>query len=157
MAAAESDRFEWAVEFTASLVVHLQHAGFLVHMHESAAPQLAAVENTTLFLESLATVTLSSVPERLDVALAAGGRQSGRAPGSMFAIISDADDELVEALSSRRSAYELAIAFLVMPDDDSVSLPLSRAGWSCVAVRPGDSPEAAWLAVVEGEGRRHAS
>jgi len=36
LAAAESDRFEWAVGFAASLVVHLQHSGFLVHMHESA-------------------------------------------------------------------------------------------------------------------------
>lgn len=153
---AESERFEWAVEFTASLVVHLQHSGFLVHMHESAEPQLSSVENTTLFLESLATVALSTAPARMDSILA-GGAAAGRTPGSMFAIISDADPELMEVLAARRSTYELAVAFLIMPDDASVSLPLSTAGWTCVIVRPGDSAEDAWLAVVDREGGRRAS
>jgi uncharacterized protein (DUF58 family) len=157
LATAESDRFEWAVGFAASLVVHLQHSGFLVHMHESADAQLASVENTTRFLESLATVALSPVPAPMDAILASGGGRSSRTPGSMFAIISDPDTELVETLARRRSSYELAVAFLVMPDDVSVSLPLNTAGWTCVVVREGDTAEAAWLAVVEGEGARRAS
>jgi uncharacterized protein (DUF58 family) len=153
---AESDRFEWAVEFAASLVVHLQRSGFLVHMHESAEQQLALVENTTLFLESLATVALSVVPAPMEAVLA-GGSDSGRIPGSMFAIISDADTELLDALVARRSSYELAVAFLVMPDDDSAAVALGRAGWTCVTVRAGDSAENAWLAVVDREGGRRAS
>lgn len=157
LATAESDRFEWAVGFAASLVVHLQHSGFLVHLHESADAQLASVENTTRFLESLATVALSPVPVPMDAILASGGGQSSRTPGSMFAIISDPDTELVEALARRRNSYELAVAFLVMPEDVSVSLPLNSAGWTCVVVREGDTAEAAWLAVVEGEGARRAS
>ena len=157
LAAAESDRFEWAVGFTASLVVHLQHSGFLVHMHESAEPQLAAVENTTHFLESLATVGLSPIPAPMDVVLGGGNGHSGRTPGSLFAIISDADAELLDVLTARRGSYELAVAFLVMADDASVSLPLSKAGWTCVQVRPGDTAEDAWLAVVDTDGRRRAS
>ncbi|MEX1079080.1 MAG: DUF58 domain-containing protein [Homoserinimonas sp.] len=153
---AESDRFEWAVEFTASLVVHLQHSGFIVHMHESAQQQLSSVENTTHFLESLATIGLSPEPLPMDVMLA-GGAEAGRTPGSMFAVISDADAELVDTLAARRSNYELAVAFLIMPDDASVSLPLSKAGWTCVIVRPGDSAEDAWLAVVDSDGGRRAS
>ena len=115
------------------------------------------MENTTRFLESLATVALSSVPAPMDAILASGGGQSSRTPGSMFAIISDPDTELVETLARRRSSYELAVAFLVMPEDVSVSLPLNTAGWTCVVVREGDTAEAAWLAVVEGEGARRAS
>jgi uncharacterized protein (DUF58 family) len=157
LAAGESDRFEWAVGFAASLVVHLQHAGFLVHMHESAEPQLAGVENTTLFLESLAMVRLSHVPAPMDVVLTSGSEHPGRRPGSIFAIISDADAELLEVLTSRRSRYELAVAFLVMADDASASVPLSRAGWTCVSVRPGDTAEDAWLAAVQSDGRRRAS
>jgi uncharacterized protein (DUF58 family) len=157
LAGAESERFEWAVGFAASLVVHLQRSGFLVHMHESAGPQLAPVENTTHFLESLATVALSRVPAPMDLVLAGGRGQSGRTLGSIFAIISDADAELLEVLTARRSSYGLAVAFLVMADDASVSLPLSKAGWTCVFVRPGDSAEDAWLAVVDNDGRRRAS
>ncbi len=156
LAGAESERFEWAVEFVASLVVHLQRSGFLVHMYETAEHQLASVESTTLFLESLATVALSPVPEPMEVALS-GGETAGRTPGSMFAIISDADADLLDGLVARCSSYELAVAFLVMPDDASVSLPLSRAGWTCVTVRPGDTAEDAWLAVVDREGARRAS
>jgi uncharacterized protein (DUF58 family) len=153
---AESDRFDWAVNFTASLVVHLQHSGFLVHMNESAQQQLSSVENTTHFLESLATVSLSPTAVPMDTMLASRA-ESGRTPGSMFAIISDADPELMEALTARRSSYELAVAFLIMPDDASASLPLTTAGWTCVIVRPGDSAEDAWLAVVDREGGRRAS
>lgn len=156
LTAAESDRFEWAVEFTASLVVHLQHSGFLVHMHETAEQQLSAVENTTHFLESLATVELSAAALPMDVALA-NSSESGRIPGSMFAIVSDADAELVDLLAARRSSYELAVAFLVMPDDDSIAVTLSRAGWTCVTVQPGDSAEGVWLAVVDRDGVRRAS
>lgn len=150
--AIESDRFEWAIEFAGSLVVHLQRSGFVVHLHETAPVQLASVENTTRFLESLATVQLTPVPLRMEQVLGAAG-QAGRAPGSMFAVLSDADDDIVDALASRRSSYELAVAFLVHPDDDAAVARLSRAGWTCVVVRPGDSPEAAWLAVVDGATR----
>ena len=156
LTAAESDRFEWAVEFTASLVVHLQHSGFLVHMHETAEQQLSAVENTTHFLESLATVQLSASALPMDAALA-NRSESGRTPGSMFAIVSDAGAELVDLLAARRSSYELAVAFLVMPDDDSSAVTLSRAGWTCVTVSAGDSAEDAWLAVVDRGGVRRAS
>jgi len=90
-------------------------------------------------------------------AILASRTESGRTPGSMFAIISDADPELMEALTARRSSYELAVAFLIMPDDASASLPLTTAGWTCVIVRPGDSAEDAWLAVVDREGGRRAS
>lgn len=156
LTAAESERFEWAVEFTASLVVHLQHSGFLVHMHETAEQQLSAVENTTQFLESLATVELSAAALPMDVALA-NSSESGRIPGSMFAVVSDADAELVDLLAARRSSYELAVAFLVMPDDDSIAATLSNAGWTCVSAHTADSAEDAWLAVVDRDGARRAS
>lgn len=152
---AESDRFEWAVEFAASLVVHLQHSGFLVHLHETAEQQLSSVENTTRFLESLATVELSSHAIPMEAALA-NRSESGRIPGSMFAIISDADAALVDLLAGRRSSYELAVAFLVTPEDERIATTLSRAGWTCVTVRPEDSVEDAWLAVVDRGGARRA-
>lgn len=156
LAFADSVRFEWAVEFAGSLVVHLQRSGFVVHLHESAPAQLTSVENTTGFLESLATVQLVETPVPLDTVLDTVG-QSSRKPGSMFAILSDADDDLLEGLAARRSGYELAVAFLVCPTDDSARTVLSRAGWRCVVVQPEDSPEAAWLAVVDGGGSRFGS
>lgn len=152
---AESEAFEWAVGFTASLVQHLQHSGFVVHMYETAASQLASVEQATVFLESLATVSLSAESEPISTVLAVSAQGSGRTPGSMFAILSDADDELVHSLAAGRSAFEMAIAFVIMPSDDRVYEPLRSAGWICVTVRAGDSAESAWLSVVDRAGERH--
>ena len=154
----ESEAFEWAVGFTAALVLHLQHNGFRVQMHESGPTQLTSVDHSAQFLESLAIAKLSTdAPQRPSAMLAGAGQRKGRAPGSIFAVLSDADDDTTDALIAARSGFDLAIAFFVMPVQHRAHEALERSGWTCVTVRPGDSAESAWLAVMSRPGARFGS
>lgn len=148
----ESDAFEWAIGFTASLVLHLQHDGFLVHMNETGPRQLSSVEHPTEFLESMATLSLSTGRSAPDLATLSGDGRSGKARGSMFVVLSDPSDGLVDSLAAHRGAFELAVAFIVLPLHDRVSEPLRLAGWTCVSVEPGGTAQSAWLSVMTGRG-----
>ena len=54
----ESESFEWAIGLIASLGLHLQRSGFLVHVIESGEAQIGSLERPDEFLESLASVEL---------------------------------------------------------------------------------------------------
>ena len=141
-----SEAFEWAVSFTASLVVHLATSGYLVRMIETAPAQLASPEHPEEFLESLATVTLSSEPPE-ELSLLGGVQRLGRSEGSIFAVLADVDDPVLERLGAQRHVFGVAAAFLVAPQRPAIARVLTEAGWLCVTVQPGDSVEHAWLAL----------
>jgi hypothetical protein len=63
----------------------------------------------------------------------------------MFAVLADAEDEVVERLVRATPAFDTAVAFLVGRRNTSLAPPLRAAGWVCVAVTPHASLEDVWL------------
>ena len=142
----QSEAFEWAVTFTASLGVHLARSGFLVQVIETAPAQLASLDHPDEFLETLAAVSLSAEPPE-ELSLLRGVQRPDRSQGSVFAILSDADAATVNRLGAQRRAFDLAVAFLVAPRQLALSRTLTEAGWLCVTVQVDDSIDSAWLAL----------
>lgn len=141
----ESDSFEWAVAFTASLSFHLQRIGFTVELIETGDRQITVPDHPEEFLESLAAVSLvDGPPRRMVVSLPNQGSL-----GSIFAVVADAEAHTVERLIAQRPQFDSAIAFVVNPHSDLVIAPLRAAGWTCVAVRPTDDLAAVWLAAID--------
>jgi uncharacterized protein (DUF58 family) len=141
-----SEAFEWAVTFTASLGVHLVRNGFLVQVIETAPAQLSSPEHPDEFLESLASVALSAAsPEELS--LLHGVQRPDRSQGSVFAVLSDADPATVDRLGAQRQAFDLAVAFLVAPQQFDLERTLADAGWLCVTVQVDDPIDSAWAAL----------
>jgi uncharacterized protein (DUF58 family) len=150
----ESDSFEWAIAFAASLALHLQRSGFLVQMIETGRSQMAAVERPDEFLESLAAIEL--VDELADnVSLLATTQRPDRSQGSVFAVIADADPHTVERLLTQRASFDLAVAYLVTPHYEELAELLGSAGWTCIVVDPSDPVGLAWLALGTAQETRH--
>lgn len=149
-----SEAFECAVRFTASLGIHLARGGHLVRVIETARAQLGSPEHPEEFLESLASVRLTAEPPQ-ELSLLGGVQRPDRAQGAIFAVLSEADNQIIERLSAQRRAFGVAAVFLIAPRQDAVAQALREAGWTCVIVRPGDPIERAWLAlgVAQGEER----
>ena len=141
-----SEAFEWAVTFTASLGIHLARTGFLTQVIETAPSQLASLEHPEEFLESLASVILSSQPAE-ELSLLSGVQRPDRSQGSVFAILSDPDAATVERLGAQRHAFDVAVAFLVAPRQHALARALSAAGWVCVTVQIDESIDQAWRAL----------
>ncbi len=141
---AESESFEWAVSFSASLALYLVDRGFVVRVIETGSQQLAPVEELDAFLESLAAVQLvSAAPDRMSLLHAVA--RPDRSQGSVFAVVSNPDARTVDRLRAQRSSFDLAVVFIVDPWASPHFEPLRAAGWICVAVHPNDSIESAWL------------
>lgn len=151
----ESDSFEWAVSFAASLSLHLQRVGFTVEVIETGLRQLSSPEHPDDFLESLAAVSL--VEERPGRSILNLLPDSGRALGSVFAIVADAESHTIDRLVAQRAQFDVAIAFVVNPHNELVLGPLHDAGWICIAVRPTDDLAAVWLAAAELREARRAT
>jgi uncharacterized protein (DUF58 family) len=143
----ESDSFEWAVSFAASLSLHLQRIGFTVEVIETGLRQLSSPEHPDDFLESLAAVSL--VDEAPGGSILSLLPDPGRALGSVFAIVADAEAHTIDRLAAQRAQFDVAIAFVVNPHYERVLGPLHDAGWICIAVRPTDDLAAVWLAAAE--------
>lgn len=143
---ARSDAFEWAVTFTASLGMHLARNGFLVQVIETAPTQLASLEHPDEFLESLASVALSSQTPG-ELSLLHGVQRPDRSQGSVFAVLSDADAVTVDRLAAQRHAFDLAVVFLVSPRERAIERTLTDAGWVCVRVDVDEPIDAAWAAL----------
>jgi uncharacterized protein (DUF58 family) len=139
----ESDSLEWAVRFTASLGVHLKRRGFAVHVVETCPRQIATLDQAQEFLASLAEVRLSDQPI-VDEALSFSPGVS-RSLGSIFAVLADAEDEVVERLVRAPPAFDTAVAFLVSRRAATLAQALRAAGWVCVAVNARDGLDAVWL------------
>ena len=84
------------------------------------------------------------------------GARADRRQGSIFAILSEPDDELVARLVSHRRSFDLAIAFVVAPGSRDRIEAMSRAGWVCVRVEPWDGVEEAWVAAGAEQGAARA-
>ena len=149
----QSAAFEWAVTFVASLGVHLARSGFLVQVIETAPAQLASLEHPEEFLESLASLNLSTQPPG-ELSLLRGVQRPDRSQGSVFAILSDPDDATVERMGAQRHAFTLAVAFLIAPRQLALAQTLSEAGWLCVTVQVDDPIERAWLALGAMQSRQ---
>lgn len=143
----ESDSFEWAVAFSASLALHLRRIGFTVEVIETGFRQLTSPEHPEEYLESLAAVELVDGPARRGLLPLLP--DPGRSLGSVFAIISDAEPHTLDRLVAQRAQFDTALAFVVNPHNDLVLGPLQNAGWICIAVRPTDDLAAVWLAAAE--------
>ncbi|HMM81708.1 MAG TPA: DUF58 domain-containing protein [Terrimesophilobacter sp.] len=143
----ESDSFEWAVAFTASLAFHLHETGFSVDVIETGFRQLTSPEHQEEFLESLAAIELVDGAQL--TRLPAGNADPGHSLGSAFAIVADAESHTVARLKAQRAQFDSALAFIVNPHSETVIAPLREAGWACVAVRPTDDLAAVWLAAEE--------
>lgn len=150
----ESETFEWALAFSASLAVHLQRVGFTVQIIETGYRQLTTPEHVDEFLESLAVIEL--VGGAAQPGLASLLPDPGRSLGSVFAVVADAEPHTVERLVTQRVQFDLAIAFVVNPHNDLVLGPLRDAGWICIAVRSTDDLSAVWLAAAEAREAHYA-
>ncbi|MCC6270600.1 MAG: DUF58 domain-containing protein [Microbacteriaceae bacterium] len=143
----QSDSFEWAVAFTASLALHLQRIGFDVDVLETGFRQLATITHEEEFLVSLAAVTLvEGPPQRRLLSPVVGARHS---LGTVFAVVADAEPGTVQRLATQRSQFDSAVAFVVNAHSDLVLGQLRAAGWTCVSVRATDDPAAVWRAAAD--------
>lgn len=150
----ESDAFEWALAFSASLAIHLQRVGFTVQVIETGYRLLANPEHVEEYLESLAAIELvggTARPGALSLL-----PDPGRSLGSVFAVVADAEPHTIERLTTQRVQFDLAIAFVVDPHSDRVLGPLHDAGWICIAVRSTDDLSAVWLAAAEAREAHYA-
>lgn len=144
---SESDCFEWAVAFTASLTFHLQRVGFTVDVMETGYRQLANPEHPEDFLTSLSAVALvDGAPDRKSISPPG---LPGGSLGSVFALIADAEPHTVDRLVSQRSQFNSALAFIINPHNDVVAGRLRDAGWTCVSARPTDDMIEVWRAAGE--------
>ena len=139
----ESDSLEWAVRFTASLGLHLKRSGFAVHIVETCPRQIATLDQVQEFLASLAEVRLSDEPIAEEALSFSPGVV--RSLGSMFAVLADAEDEVVDSLVRTTPAFDTAVAFLVSRRSASLASSLRAAGWVCVPVTPRDNLDDVWL------------
>lgn len=138
----ESESLEWAVRFTASLGLHLKRHGFAVRVVETCSRQVAALDQPQEFLASLAELRLDDGP--IDRAALSFSPGITRSLGSAFAILADAEEEVIDHLQRARPAFDTAVAFLVTRRFAALAEPLRAAGWLCVAVDHRDPLDAAW-------------
>ncbi|TXK16986.1 DUF58 domain-containing protein [Homoserinibacter sp. GY 40078] len=142
---AHSEAFEWAVRMLASLAVHLDEQGFRVGIVETGAPQVVDIgerweggQRVEAFLTSLASVRL--LDRRQEGELPSAGPD---ASGPTFAILADADEDVVEwVLRQRRPGQAGAVFLLGMRA--SARERFADAGWVCVDAAASDDPGDAW-------------
>lgn len=151
----ESDSFEWAVAFAASLCFHLQRIGFTVEVMETGYPQVIQPDRGRDFLGSLAELEfVDGAPRRGFLSLPPA---AGRSLGSVFAIVSDAEQHTLERLVTQRAQFDTSVAFVINPHNERVLELLRDAGWMCVIVRPTDDLADVWRAAAELRENNRAS
>ena len=149
----ESDSLEWAIRFTASLALHLKRHGFAVHVVETGPRQLAPLDGPQEFLASLAELRLTTRPLEQSALTFAPGIT--RSLGSAFAVLADAEDDLVDHLVRARGAFDTAVAFLITRGFPALAEPLRAAGWACIVVDQREALDDAWVhAALEREAQR---
>jgi uncharacterized protein (DUF58 family) len=146
--------FDVAVEFAASIGVHLVGGAFRIHVIELGAAQLASGEPSggtgagvfgppagdRALLEGLATVA-PVAPKRGDDRWPGRGVYSSRMPA--YAILVDIDEDDPAFLRELRPRYEPAVAFVLDTMAAARVDALTEAGWRCIPLRSAkDIPEA---------------
>ncbi|TQL47581.1 uncharacterized protein (DUF58 family) [Homoserinimonas aerilata] len=156
---AESELFEWAVSFAASLAVFLNDAGLLVRFVETGPAQLDADDGRPL-IDGLARIELTHGGVEQEVSLALPGRSSEGSGGTVVTVLADPDEQTMAAMLAARNAFSLAVAFVLRGDADvrrdDVLGRLQDAGWLCVDVADGVTVDEAWRTAGDRAGRRRA-
>lgn len=143
----ESERFEWALEFVASIRGHLVSKGQRVNVVETAIPQLADASHVEEFIGSLARIKLSYQNGNKPIFV----ESDSRGNGSIFAVLDDPDEETIEAMTEQVGLFHLAQAFLLSPSAERSSTKalesrLKTAGWQVCVVTDGVNVPSAWHA-----------
>ncbi|AEW93585.1 MULTISPECIES: DUF58 domain-containing protein [Streptomycetaceae] len=165
--------FEWAVTGAASVVVHMLQQGFTARVVTdtgSAVPATWAMgaaggggeasEAAGVLLDALAVVERSEGTElsRAHEAL------RGDTEGLLVAFLGELDEAQASSVARLRRRGGTAVAFVVDTQEDGTAVEgplrvLRTAGWSAVAVRPGDLLPELWrrAAGVDARGTREAA
>ncbi len=151
-----SESFEWSVRMLAALAVHLDEVGFRVGIAESAPPQVAPVgeqweggQRFEAFLTSLASI-------RLEAADALLPHLDADAVGPAFAVLADADDEVVDWVLRQRRPGQAGAVFLVGMRA-SARERFVDAGWTCIDAMAGDDIADVWRSATNGSGVAHGA
>lgn len=150
----DSDAFEWAVSFVASLATHLDSLGFALSILETGQPQLQTAVRPPV---ALARVELTSELRDQRFSLAPDDRPGASGLGAVFAVVSGLDADIVASLTAGRARYGAAVLFVqAMGTTGDLELRLrvvEQAGWRCVVVTESMSIEQAWReASIGGDG-----
>ncbi|WP_167051541.1 DUF58 domain-containing protein [Salinibacterium sp. ZJ77] len=151
-----SESFEWSVRMLASLAVHLDEVGFRVGVAESAPQQVAPVgepweggQRFEAFLTSLASIRLQSADAPLPPL-------DADAVGPTFAVLADADDEVIDWVLRQRRPGQAGAVFVL-------GLRLSArerfvdAGWTCIDAMTDDDIGDVWRSATNGAGVAHGA
>lgn len=157
-----NDRFETAVDLAASLGAHLIDQGYVLGVAESAPLQLQGRAGTGRAglaglavsaydppggVHSLLVGLAAAEQRRRDNADPAGvlGAALRRNPQAVptFVIVVDGDHDELAAVASLRPLCDPAVVFFV-GERAELREHYDRRGWTCVDVRAGESPSAAW-------------
>jgi uncharacterized protein (DUF58 family) len=148
--------FERAVEFTASLAVHLRSIGCGVLVLETGRPVPSRVGNDSGrddggrrdLLVRLAELVPVSVAENDDAfPFVAGELRRNASATPLFAVLGRVGDADAERLRTLRHWCDPAVAFLPPGTPDGSRAVLEDAGWACIDLDPAAGPAAAWAAV----------
>ena len=150
-----SASFEWGVSMLASLGVHLHRSGFVVHITETAAPQVIelADDEARLGREEDFLLSLARIQLRREAGKPAG-RDASVAAGPVFAIISEPDQATIDWLLGLKRPFELGVAFLVGASR-AVAATLGESGWHVIPVDLHTDPKLAWAVLTEELGISH--
>ena len=152
---AFSASFEWGVTMLASLGVHLHRSGFVVHVTETAEPQIIelADDEARLGREEDFLLSLARVQLRREEGKPAG-RDASVAAGPVFAIIAEPDAATVDWLLGLKRPFELGVAF-VIGASRSLAATLNEGGWRVIPTDLHTDPAMAWAVLVEELGISH--
>jgi len=159
---ARNPRFEAAIDLVASIGTHLVGQGFALGVVETAPIQLLGCAGTAragigglpvaaydppgggqTLLAGLAA--LEQVPRDNADSAAVFSAALRRNPQAVpaFVVVVDGDHDELAAAASLRILCDPAVAFFVGERPD-LREHYERRGWTCVDVRPGESPAAVW-------------
>jgi uncharacterized protein (DUF58 family) len=152
----DAAEFERAVEFTASLALHLRSIGCGVLVLETGRPVASRVGSDSGredggerdLLVRLAELDRVPGTEAEDAFPSiAGELRRNAAATPLFAVLGRVTDADAERLRTLRHWCDPAVAFLSPATPAAPRLALEDAGWTCIDLDPGSGPAAAWAAV----------
>ncbi|MEV8507693.1 DUF58 domain-containing protein [Actinoplanes sp. NPDC051475] len=157
--------FEWAVSATASIAVHLRHAGYKLRLVTGTGIDLDAIEagGEGAILDTLADVKLTQAGDIAGLVDAVRRRSDGGLVIGLFGALTVAEAEVLTGLRGNGAtcigfAIDSSTWVNMAPADReeadrqhaSTSLALVRSGWWSVPVAHGDSLAALWPAAGRG-------
>lgn len=149
-----ADSFEWAVEFAASVLIHLERVGCKATLLQTVAdPAERARTNARNTRDSL--IELATVTRRIDPGASASYLRTLSASAAtaglpLFAVLGVTDPAELRRLAPLRP--HSGVAGLVLVSDFGTEPPdeLWHAGWRCATARPGDDPAVVWSLIGTG-------